>query len=167
MENVEQTKQLVHDLAYYYEKTYGCCSQCVLGAIKSTVGNVSDSVFKASTGFGAGLSGAGYSCGALTGGIMAINSFCGREFSNFPDPQRTRFTAFRLTRKLVDRFEKEYGSADCRDIQTKLMGRSFDILKEGERDLLIAAGGHDTKCTGVCGKSAAWVIDILNEEGLL
>ncbi len=98
---------------------------------------------------------------------MAISSFCGRDFSNLPDPNGIRFKTFRMSRKLVERFEKEYGSADCREIQTKMMGRSFDILKEGERDLLIAAGGHDTKCTKVCGNAAMWVIEILDGEGLL
>lgn len=168
MKNKEQTMKLAHDLAYFYEKTYGCCSQCVLGAIKSSVGNISDEVFKAGTGLAAGLSGNGGACGALTGGIMSISSYCGREFSDLPDPNGIRFKTFKIARKLADRFVEEYGSVDCKDIQTKLMGRSFDIVKDpGSRDLLIAAGGHDTICTEVCGKAAAWVIEILDEEGLL
>jgi len=74
----------------------------------------------------------------------------------------------RLGRKLVERFEQEYGvnGGDCSAIQTKLMGRSYDILR-GERDEFIANGGHDDICPDVCGKAAAWVIDILAEEGLI
>jgi len=60
MENVNSVKKLAYDLAYFYEKEYGCCSQCVIGAIKNTIGSrISDDVFKSATGLGAGLAGAG------------------------------------------------------------------------------------------------------------
>ena len=32
---------------------------------------------------------------------------------------------------------------------------------------VLAAGGHSTACPVVCGKAAVWVIEILDEEGLL
>ena len=169
MENVNSVKKLAYDLAYFYEKEYGCCSQCVIGAIKNTIGSrISDDVFKSATGLGAGLAGAGYACGALTGGIMALSCFVGRDISDFPDPEGIRFKTFQLSRRLVDRFEEEYGECggDCSAVQTKLMCRSYDILK-GERDDFINAGGHDDICPSVCGKAAEWVVDILNEEGLI
>ena len=170
MKNVESAKKLAFDLAHFYEMQYGCCSQCVLAAVKQAVGNdkISDAVFKSVTGLGAGLAGAGYACGALTGGIAAISCFVGRELENFPDPDGIRFQTFRLSRKLVERFEKEYGESggDCSAIQTHLMGRSYDILN-GERDEFIRQGGHSTVCPVVCGKAAQWVVEILAEEGLL
>lgn len=170
MTNIDSVKQVAYDLANFYEQEYGCCSQCVLAALKNTIApdKISDSAFRAATGLGAGLCGAGYSCGALTGGIMAISCFVGRDFDNLPDPNGVRFDTFRMGRKLVERFEEEYGEngGDCSAIQTKLMGRSYDILK-GERDEFIANGGHTTVCPDVCGKAAMWVIDILAEEGLL
>jgi len=170
MENIESVKKLAYDLAYFYERNYGCCSQCVLAAIKNTVGEtqISDDVFKSCTGLGAGLAGGGYACGALTGGIVALSCFLGRDLDDFPDPDGIRFKTFQISRRLVDRFEEEYGSCggDCSGVQTKLMGRSFDIL-HGERDAFIAAGGHDTVCPSVCGKAAQWVIEILNDEGLI
>ncbi|MPM00469.1 hypothetical protein SDC9_46695 [bioreactor metagenome] len=169
MENIESVKKVAFDLARFYENNYGCCSQCVLAAIKNTVGsNISDDVFKSCTGLGAGLAGAGYACGALTGGIMALSCFVGRDIENFPDPDGIRFKTFKLARRLVERFEKEYGEngGDCSAIQTKLMGRSYDILN-GERDEFISAGGHDDVCPVVCGKAAEWVVEMLNEEGLI
>ena len=170
MQNLESAKKMAFDLANFYEQQYGCCSQCVLAAVKQTVGNdkISDDVFKATTGLGAGLAGGGYACGALTGGIAAISCFVGREIDNFPDPSGIRFKTFQLSRKLVERFEKEYGTdgGDCAAIQTKLMGRSYDILN-GERDIFIEAGGHSTVCPVVCGKAAQWVVELLSDEGLL
>jgi len=99
---------------------------------------------------------------------MAISSFLGREIDNLPDPDGIRFKTFALARRLVSRFEEEYGKrgGDCAVIQTRIMGRSFDIMN-GERDALLAAGGHDDKCPSVCGNSAVWVIEILHEERLL
>ena len=49
MENAESAKQAAYDLALKYESTYGGCSQCVLAAIKDTVGGdkVTDEVFRA------------------------------------------------------------------------------------------------------------------------
>jgi len=170
MNNPENVKQVAYDLANMYEQKYGCCSQCVLGALKNTIGTdkISDNAFKAATGLGAGLGGAGYACGALTGGIMAISCFVGRDFDNMPDPDGVRFESFRLGRKLVERFEEEYGvnGGDCSAVQTKLMGRSYDILR-GERDEFIANGGHSTICPVVCGNAAKWVVEILAEEGLI
>ena len=170
MENPESVKTAVYDLARFYEANYGCCAQCVLAAVKNTVGmeKISDNAFRAATGLAAGLAGAGYACGALTGGILALSCFLGRDIGNFPDPEGIRFQTFRLCRRLVDRFEAEYGpgGGNCAAIQTKLMGRSYDILR-GERDEFIANGGHTTVCPVVCGKAAAWVIEILSEEGLI
>lgn len=168
MKDIASLKKEAYDLAYSFERNYGGCSQCVLAALRDSIGNVSDSVFKSATGLAAGISGGGYACGALTGGVMAISSFLGREVNNLPDPDGIRFKTFALSRKLVSKFETEYGKrgGDCAVVQTRIMGRSFDILN-GERDALIAAGGHDDKCPAVCGKAAEWVIEILHEEGLL
>lgn len=168
MSKKDSFREMAYDLAYFYEQKYGCCSQCVLAAIKNTIGNIPDEVFKSSTGLAAGLSGAGYACGALTGGIMALSCYLGRSIDNFPDPEGVRFKTFELSRRLVERFEKEYGEGggDCETVQKRIMGRSYDIMK-GERDEFLAAGGHDDKCPAVCGNAATWVIDILREEGLI
>lgn len=97
-----------------------------------------------------------------------MSCFLGREIKDFPDPDGIRFKTFELSRRLVDRFEKEYGECggDCSAIQSKLMGRSYDILK-GERDEFIDNGGHDTVCPSVCGNAAKWVVELLCDEGLI
>lgn len=169
MADLESVCKLVYDLAYFYEQEFGCCSQCVIAAIKNTVGtNISDDVFKASTGLGAGLAGAGYACGALTGGIIALGCFIGRDIKDFPDPEGKRFKTFELARRLVERFEREYGDCggDCSAIQTKTMGRSYDMLK-GDREAFLADGGHDDKCPSVCGNAARWTVELLSEQGLI
>lgn len=165
MARADEITREVEKLAYKYEQDFGGCSQAVVGAFKEALGVVSDGVFKASTGMAGGVGLMGHTCGALLGGVLILSTYLGREFKDFPDPEGQRFESFRLAKKLVERFEAEYGSQKCTDIQTKIMGRPYDIWTE--RDEFLAAGGHDDKCPAVCANAAKWVVEILVEEGLL
>lgn len=160
-------KNRAWQLAYEFEAKYGGCAQCVLAALKETIGGIPEEVFKSATGLAGGIGLQGYACGALTGGVLALSSYLGREYSNFADPQRVRFQTARMCEKLIGKFTAEYGSPNCAAIQTKLMDRSYRLSVPEDLADFLAAGGHDDKCTGVCGNSARWVIEILEEEGLL
>ncbi|HMB30517.1 MAG TPA: C-GCAxxG-C-C family protein [Desulfohalobiaceae bacterium] len=164
---LEELKAKASELAMKYEQEYGGCSQCVLAAIKDTLGGISNEVFKAGTGLAGGIGLTGNSCGALTGGVMALSCYFGRDYEHFPDPEGERFKSFELADKLQAKFEKEYGSSVCKDIQTKIMGRSYDLRIAKEKEEFLEAGGHGDKCPTVCAKAAAYVIDILNEENLI
>lgn len=166
-EDVAELRRKAYNLAEKYERQYGGCSQCVLGAIKDTVGGIGDDVFKAGTGLAGGIGLTGNSCGALTGGVMAISSYLGREYANFADPDRVRFKTFELAAKLQGRFAEEYGTSLCRQIQKKTIGKSFDLWNKEEYKEFIEAGGHTTKCPSVCGFAAACVIDLLYEAKLI
>jgi len=163
--NTETIKKQIADLAYRYEQQYGGCSQAVVGAFKKVLGGIGDDVFKASTGFAGGVGLTGNTCGALSGGIIVLSTFLGREYENFADPEGRRFDSFRLAKELMERFEAAYGSGKCEHIQTKILGRFYDIWTE--RDAFLAAGGHDDKCPSVCADASRWVVEILSEHGLL
>lgn len=164
---LEQLKAKASGLAMKYEQEYGGCSQAVLGALKDTIGGFSDEVFKAGTGLAGGIGLAGNSCGALTGGVMAISCYFGRDYSQFSDPDGERFKSFKLADKLQSKIEEEYGTSICKEIQTKIMGRFYDLRITSERDAFLEAGGHDDKCPAVCAKAAEFVIDILHKENLI
>ncbi len=159
--------QKAFEAAVEYERKYGGCSQCVLGGIKTTLGNIPDEVFKSGTGLAGGIARAGMACGACTGGVMALSTFIGRDYEHFNDPEGIRFNTFRVCEKLVSRFMAEYGSINCWDIQTKIMGKSYNLADTDEYQEYLAKGGHDDKCPFVCGNAAKWVIEILEEEGEL
>ena len=167
MANKNELLEQAGRLGYEFERDFGGCSQCVLAAIRNTAGNIPDEVFKAATGLAGGIGLQGHACGALTGGCLALGCYYGRDYDHFNDPDGIRFNTFRLCEKLVNKFKEEYGSPDCHAIQTKLMGRSYLLSNKGEHTEYIEAGGHDDKCTMVCGKAAQWVLEILDEEGLL
>lgn len=162
----ELTKK-AETLAFEYHQKYGGCSQSVLAALKDALcdGKISEDVVLAATGLAGGMARCGLACGAMTGGIMAISMYWGRPYSDLADPEKRRIRTFTLCKKLVDKFTDTYGSADCAGIQRKHCGRSFDFWNPKENEAFMATGHKE--CYKVSGNCARWVLEILNEEGLI
>ena len=158
----EKKMEKAYELGYKYEKDYGSCSQCTFAAVSEILGKESKEIFKSIDGLAGGLGRTtDGTCGALTGGVAAISIRYGRE--DFPNlGQREKCMA--LAKKLHDRFIEEYGSVICKDVQTKIMGRSYDFWNPKEREEFDKAGGHTDKCPDVVGKAAKWTIEILMDE---
>jgi C_GCAxxG_C_C family probable redox protein len=158
-----------YEVGFSYEKNFGGCAQCAIGALYELFPELQDaSVFKSATGLGGGvgLSTLG-SCGALAGVVMVMSQIYGRALEDIADPERKRFVAYRLGEKLVQRFMDEYGTVTCREIQEKLMGRSFYMYEEW--DEFLAAGGHSTACTTVVGNATRWAAELIieiDEQGI-
>ena len=163
MDNLEKR---AYELAFQSEKTYGGCPQGVLRALRDCGLPISDDLIKASNGLAAGVARCGHCCGSLSGGIMAISAFTGRDEAHIGEAEVNN-NCIRVSRKLTERFLKEYGSIECRDIQYKIMGRSYAMYDDADRQRFLDAGGHDDKCTSVVGHAAQWVIEILKEEGII
>jgi len=166
-EKLEVTIEKAMQLAWNYTQEYGGCSQVVLASIKETVGHISDEVFQSATGLAGGVARTGNACGALTGGIMALSCFWGRPYNDFADPDKRRIRTFLISKKLVDKFQEFYGSPNCGKIQEKIMGRSYNLCDPKDFEQFAKDGGHIDKCTSVCANTARWVLEILNEEGLI
>jgi C_GCAxxG_C_C family probable redox protein len=162
---VTDTNQIirrVHDRAFEYEQKYGSCPQCVLGAIQDELGIITDDVFRAAyaLGGGVGLSTEG-TCGALTGGVIALGCKYGRSRQNFA---KGRFLkSYEYAKKLHDRFLQEYGSTICRDVHKRLFGRTFNLWDSKEYEEFEKAGAHRDKCPMVVGNVAKWVAETLKE----
>lgn len=155
----------VYELAYDYEKEYGNCIQCTLAAIKDTFGIIDDNVFKAAHGLaaGIGLRSTGV-CGALSAGVMVVSVLEGREWEKIADGEKPY--SYKLSRKLLDRFEEDYGSILCHQIQEKIMGRSYDLSIEGESQAYLDAGGRIDKCTSVVGNGAKYIAEMILDGDL-
>jgi C_GCAxxG_C_C family probable redox protein len=151
--------------AYELEKTVHGCAQCVLVPLMESFGITDERTFKAASGLagGVGLSAEG-SCGALTGGVMAIGLLHGRELATLHDPENRRFTAYRLAARLHQRFVAEYGSSICQEIHRKTMGRTYRLTDPADWKAFIADGGHSHTCPSVVGKAARWTCEILLEH---
>ena len=162
---MNKTKQ-AYDLGFKYEKEYYGCSQCVLLAIQDTFNLENETVFKSASGLAAGIGLLGSVCGALTGGVMALSLKYGRDLQAFKagDPEGKRLKAYEKARQLYKRFEDEYRSVICKDIQKKIFGRSFNLNDPQDFKEFEEAGAHVDKCPGVVGRAAQWVAEIILED---
>ncbi len=155
--------QNAYDMGFAFEKDYGGCAQCVIGALYKLYPDLkNEDIFKSATGLGGGI---GLTtkggCGALVGAVMVISQLTGRSLENIADLEKQRFVAYRIGEKLVNKFIDEYGTVTCEKIQEKLMGKSFYMYEEW--DEFLAAGGHSTACTTVVGNATRWAAEIIEE----
>lgn len=159
----EDLAEKAYRIGFEKEVAYGGCSQCAIAAIYETISHLrNEAIFKSASGLagGIGLTNLG-NCAALTGAAMVLSQIYGRELGEIEDPERKRFTAYRLAKRLADRFVEEYGTVTCEMIQERLMGRAFNIYEEW--DEFLAAGGHSTACPSVVGNAAKWAVELIEE----
>ena len=161
MENREEILQEVYDRAFKYEAERGSCPQCVLSAIMEVIDVGDKDTIKAVDALAGGtaLSTEG-TCGALVGGMAAISSIVGRTYEDFSADKGNR-RVFQYSKKLYDKFIKEYGSPVCKDVHVKLFGRTFKLLDANEYEEFEKAGAHVDKCPDVSGKVARWTAEII------
>ena len=157
-----------HDLGFRYEKEFRGCGQCFIAAVYDALDLPYDALFKSLSGLagGVGMVNDG-NCGAYIGGALVLSSLVGRERDDFKDEIGKRFEAYRLSRKLRDRFIEKYGTVTCGNIHQEIFGREFNLLDVEQMATFDAMGGHRDKCPEVVGQAAAWVIEIMNEEDLI
>jgi len=144
--------------AFDYELAYGCCPQCVLATVKESIGMVSDETIKAAHGLsgGGGLSGVG-TCGALSGGLVALSCKRGRDRENF---HKGKFVSnFNFGQKLVDRFVQEFGGTTCQELQKKFTGKTYDLWDAEQYAAFDKARTH--KCATATASVTKWVIEML------
>ena len=148
----------VYETAVCYELDYGCCPQCVLSAVQETIGLIDNQTIKAAHGLagGGGLMGKG-TCGALTGGLMALSVKKDRDRDKF---DKGRFiNNYDKGRLLVEKFHKEFGGITCEELQKKFTGKTYDMWKADEYALFDKDRG--LKCAHATGTVTKWVIEML------
>ncbi|MFH0825799.1 MAG: C-GCAxxG-C-C family protein [Pseudomonadota bacterium] len=87
------------------------CAESVLLAIAEAKGIRSDIVPKIATGFCSGIARTGRTCGALSGGIMAIGMLFGRS-----TPGESVLDTYDRVRQLLDMFDSKFGSTTCKEL---------------------------------------------------
>jgi C_GCAxxG_C_C family probable redox protein len=138
--------------AYYNDRVYEGCTRSVLQALQSHLHLENGGAIKASTALAGGVARMGETCGALTGGIMAIGLVLGRE--ELEDIQAYR-NSMQASYEMYNRFREEVGSS-----LKKLLGRSFDFKIDEEAEEWYKAGGLE-KCPMVCAIAARIAADII------
>lgn len=121
------------------------CSEAVFLVANEFLGRpVPDACVRLASGFPVGMGMAGCSCGALTGGVMALGLKYGRTEAKTATPGM-----FEAAKELHDRFLERRGAVCCRT----LIGQ-----------FIFASPEHIRQCTTITGEVAADVIDILGRN---
>jgi C_GCAxxG_C_C family probable redox protein len=122
----------------------------------------SEAAFMAGSSLAGGVARAGETCGALTGAIMAIGMVAGRRKLEDLDAYQSCMT---LAREARQRFLELVGDTLCAEIHKRLMGRTYRLWDDEERQRFHDDGGHSREaCPGVCGKAARIAAEIILRE---
>ena len=128
---------------------------------------------KAATGFAGGIGRNGSVCGGYTGGVLALGMLYGRDVETMKcaDPEERMNRSHQiegqltdLVKLLTDKFNAEYGSTICNDIERKLFGRSFDKWNPEDRKEKDRLGGYKEKCPSVVGNAVRWIAELIMEK---
>lgn len=84
------------------------CAESVLLAVAEEKGIKSDLIPKIATGFCSGMARTSNQCGAVSGGILAINLLTGRS-----SPQDSIDKNYALIQEFLRTFEDQFGSINC------------------------------------------------------
>jgi C_GCAxxG_C_C family probable redox protein len=160
-EKIQELAEKAYQLAYDYDLQFGCCPQCVLAAVKETIGIVTDELITASHTLsgGGGLRGIG-TCGALAGGLMALGAKFGRPRDQFGKGRYLK--SFQVAKELIDRFNEKYESISCNDIQEKYTGRTYDMWNQDEITEFKSSCCKEA-CAELTGNIAKWVVEMMAE----
>jgi C_GCAxxG_C_C family probable redox protein len=163
--NRKELLDRVYAIAFTYEKENRGCAQSVLAALQDVFDMKNDDVFRSASALsgGVGLSTHG-TCGALSGGVMAIGMLFGRERCNFKDPGKTRMIAYGLAKKLTEKFEDQYGSIICYQVQKSYLGRSFDLWSSIDYADFDKVAYKQERCPHLVGMAAAWAAEMILDE---
>jgi C_GCAxxG_C_C family probable redox protein len=85
------------------------CSQAVFSVFSRTCDINEKDARRIASGFGSGMGALQKTCGAVTGGIMALGA-ANFDETNIAD---SRMLVYKLVRRLVIRFEAKHGTVEC------------------------------------------------------
>lgn len=131
------------------------CAESSLIAVTAAMDVKSDMFPRIASGFGGGVSRYGSVCGALSGTIMAIGAFCGRDEVNDPE-EKQRF--YDMISFLIEDFREKFGSIDCKSLT------DCDLRTEEGRNKFDAEGIHQKKCNEYVRFAVKKGIGILNSR---
>ena len=157
-EQKQALAEQAYDKALQYELDYGCCPQCVLATVQETVGLVDDATIKAVHGLsGGGALVGGGTCGALSGGLVALGVRYGRDRDKL-DKGRC-INNFKKCKELTEKFVNEFGGTTCQQLQQQFTGRTYDMWDATEYKEFDDARGK--QCAHATGMVTKWVIEML------
>jgi C_GCAxxG_C_C family probable redox protein len=124
----------------------------VLLAVCEAYGMQSDLIPKIATGFCGGISRTCGICGAVSGGIMAVNLFTGRS-----KPDDSVMESYIATQKFVRMFTDSYGSTNCKDLTGVDLGTDEGQKRFKDENIR-------ERCKGYTGEATRMAMTLIEEK---
>ena len=162
--NKEEIIMDIHEQAYRTQMNYRGCTQVVVKALMDHLNMFSQEVFRAATPFAAGVARKGELCGALTGALLAIGLYSGRnDLKEAGPPKEVGKNSYLnpytkchdLAAEMFDRFNGFWGSTTCYVIQEKLLGRKMDASDPDVKRMMESGEYFDMLSKACCNVSAS------------
>jgi C_GCAxxG_C_C family probable redox protein len=123
-----------------------------------------DNLFKAASGLAGGVGGMHDVCGSLLGASLMLSLKYGRGREEIDNLERL-ISSGEAVGKLYKWFEKEFGSATCREIRTRFAGGVYYDRNVPWQAELVNESGSFEKCVELTGKVAAKAAEMLWSDG--
>ncbi|HPO03453.1 MAG: C_GCAxxG_C_C family protein [Spirochaetales bacterium] len=130
------------------------CAQSVAAQFAGEAGIDADAVCRAACAFGAGGGRKQLTCGAVSGGLLALSLVKGRGLEGVKEDQEKSYA---LARAFIDRFEEKFGTAQCR----ALLDGTDLMTEEGQTRFRTERLGE--KCALFVEESTKMVEELLSE----
>jgi C_GCAxxG_C_C family probable redox protein len=164
-ESLKMVEKTVDDLMGKYHN----CAQGTLVGIQKATGLKDDGLAKASTGFAGGVAGMQSVCGALIGGILALEMKYGRDYSFLEGPpeaaQQKQGEAMEQAERLAKWFEREFGTVLCKELRKKHMGTELSMGVPWQNEWADQLG-MKKRCSEIAMKTARRVLAMLDDPKL-
>ena len=118
-----------------------------------------DNLFKAASGLGGGIGQMNDVCGALLGASLMLGVKFGRSREEIEDYEIARSSYLPVAR-LYKWFEKEFGSATCRGVRTKMAGVFYDTKIPWQKEMADEAG-LPAMCAELAAKTATHTVEMI------
>jgi C_GCAxxG_C_C family probable redox protein len=130
------------------------CSQAVAMAFASRLGLTEAGAAGAASAFGGGMARNGWTCGAVTGAMIAIGLHAG---NRTPDGMARKDDTYARVNALFARFVAAHGATDCRVLTGCEMSSTTDRQRASE------AGVFRTVCPALVRTAASFVLETLEQ----
>jgi len=152
-QKVDQYMQLSHH-----------CAQSSFMAVKEQFGLDGEQVIKALTPL-PGIAERGETCGAITGPLMAMGLIYGRDKNHLGDWE-TYQESLIPAGQFCARFQKEFGTTLCHEVQKVEFGRCYELTDPDELVEFQNAGATE-HCSDVVRKAAHMAAEIILDDNAL
>jgi len=135
------------------------CSQAVFTVLAEELGLAAPEAHRLAGGFGGGIGRMGLTCGAVTGGIMALSLALGASDSS---DQNAKLALYEVVADYIERLKAYKGTIECR-----VLLEGADLWTQEGRDMVKARRLGESVCNPIVAMAVEEAEKILCEKGKL